>query len=81
MKAMVLTLLPTPFYRYFVKISEISIKRTPDDIVQNILFVKIAVMIATIPASSFMFSKEIKNWPDLMKSSGAIKADSTAGGT
>jgi hypothetical protein len=45
------------------------------------LFVKMAVMIATTPASSFMFSKEIKNWPDRMKSSGAIKADSTAGGT
>lgn len=71
----------TPFYRYFVRISEISIKRIPDDIVQNILFVKRAVMIATMPASSFMFSKEIKSRPDRTKSSGAIKADSTAGGT
>jgi len=53
----------------------------PDNIVHKVFLVNIAVSMAAMPANNLMFSREMKSLPEFMKSSGAIKADSTAGGT
>ncbi len=58
-----------------------AIHAMPDNMVQSVFLVSIAVRVATMPANSLTFPREIKTFPDCMNNSGTIRADRMAGGT